>query len=60
MIHIDTIHPVRATVISMISAILSTFNVDIILQRGAWIMAIISACVAIYNGTRSWFKKNRK
>jgi len=64
MIHIDTINPSKASIVSITSAtggsIMNITQFDLTLQRLAYILAIISALVAIYNGTRSWYKKKKK
>lgn len=64
MIHIDTINPSKASIVSITSAtggsIMNITQFDLTLQRLAYILAIISALVAIYNGTRSWHKKKKK
>jgi hypothetical protein len=61
---IDAISPARATLTSITAAytgsVISVFSLDIFLQRAAWIVAIIAGFVAIYNGSRQWFKKRKQ
>ena len=64
MIHIDTINPGKASIVSITSAtggsIMNITQFDLTLQRLAYILAIVSALVAIYNGTRSWYQNKKK
>lgn len=68
---ISNIEPLKAAIVSILSAIVGTINklmlnlgitlrlitVDIVLQRLACTVAILAGIVAIVNGIKGWFKK---
>ncbi len=60
---INAIKPLHATIASIGAAytgsVLGEFSIDIYMQRGAWLIAMIAGMVAIINGTKSWYKKKK-
>lgn len=70
---ISNIEPLKAAIISIVSASIGTINkyiainvaffnsipVDTALQRLAWSVAILAGIVAIINGSKGWFKKKK-
>ena len=61
---INHIHPIKATILSVSSALFGSFanlvTIDVALQRGAYGVAIISGIIAIINGVRPWVKHWKK
>lgn len=71
---IANIEPLRAAVVSILSATFGTINklclsagistsfldVDVALQRLAWTVAILAGVVAIVNGVKNWFKRKKE
>lgn len=60
----DHIDAGKASIVSVTSAtggsIIHATQFDINLQRLAYILAVVSALVAIYNGTRNWYAKKKE